>query len=323
MGRDEIDGIKQGHYKDKITAGTPSCSHVQGALLNGRPAPLPFPALIYQTVRQMDDYHAKDMHYGDLDVLTLRNVFRIDVDEVSMKVNPRTLKVKEPVAPFAFSLSHVRPKFQLKPRPLVNSNEAAALIFDEFRELAKLFAFQGEYRYVIAEMISHMQGNSGKPFSSLLLDKALKEQILNDRTQQSTVMRIKRVISLYMSSEYSLYPLKYKDKFKEEIGKRSILPKFNRLNDFTNGLVITVHDIWATHITLQSLEVKGDSYRAKVHYRVQDHFGLDEADVQNELFRRFRIFRLWFVLQRWQKYGFRPFITEMNATVEISGRRGE
>ncbi|XLF25401.1 DUF3289 family protein [Klebsiella pneumoniae] len=93
--------------------------------------------------------------------------------------------------------------------------------------------------------------------------------------------------------------------------------------DKTNGLVITVHDTWSTHITLESLEVTGDSYRAKVHYRVQDHFGLDDADILNPVFHQGRIFRIWFVLQRYVKYGYRPFITEMNATVEISGRRGE
>jgi len=43
------------------------------------PEPLPLPALIYQTVKQMDDYQAKDMHYGYPDILTLRNPLRIDV----------------------------------------------------------------------------------------------------------------------------------------------------------------------------------------------------------------------------------------------------
>jgi len=33
--------------------------------------------------------------------------------------------------------------------------------------------------------------------------------------------------------------------------------------------------------------------------------------------------RLWFMLQRWDKYGYKPFITEMNASVEIRGRLGE
>ncbi|MGV7092164.1 DUF3289 family protein [Siccibacter turicensis] len=56
---------------------------------------------------------------------------------------------------------------------------------------------------------------------------------------------------------------------------------------------------------------------------MQDRFGLDDNDVLNPVYREFRIFRLWFALQRWNKYGYRPFITEVNATVEISGRRDE
>lgn len=80
--------------------------------------------------------------------------------------------------------------------------------------------------------------------------------------------------------------------------------------------------MWAAHIKLESLEVSGESYLAKVHYRTQDRFGLGD-DVLNPVYREFRIFRLWFTLQRWNKYGYRPFITEVNATVEISGRRDE
>ncbi|MBK0560505.1 DUF3289 family protein, partial [Klebsiella pneumoniae] len=52
-------------------------------------------------------------------------------------------------------------------------------------------------------------------------------------------------------------------------------------------------------------------------------FGLDDADILNPDCHQGRIFRIWFVQQRYVKYGYRPFITEMNATVEISGRRGE
>ena len=173
-----------------------------------------------------------------------------------------------------------------------------------------------------------MEGNSGKPYSSPLLDRALKEQILNDHSEQSSLLKIKRVLKAAINYEYGFIPLDKKDSLFDGNGnfeglQRAVLPKFDSLIDRTNGLVITVHDTWSTHITLESLEVTGDSYRAMVHYRVQDHFGLDDADVQNDLFRQFRIFRLWFVLQRWELYGYKPFITEMNATVEISGRRGE
>ncbi|WP_256370291.1 DUF3289 family protein [Rahnella sp. Larv3_ips] len=34
-----------------------------------------------------------------------------------------------------------------------------------------------------------------------------------------------------------------------------------------------------------------------------------------------RFFRIWFVLQRYEKFGFRPFITEMETDIYLSGGR--
>jgi uncharacterized protein (TIGR03034 family) len=97
------------------------------------------------------------------------------------------------------------------------------------------------------------------------------------------------------------------------------LPKFNRLEDRTNGLGITVHDTWATHITITSFVFGTTSWKALVHYRIQDHFGLDDDDILNWEFRQWRFFRLWFVLQRYSAMAHRPFITEMETTMEIAG----
>lgn len=290
--------------------------------------PMPIPALIYQTKNRMDDYQARDMHHGDLDILTLRNHFRIDVDNVSTKVNPYTLTAKELFNSYPFLSPYERAMLPDEPVRTVSKEESAGMMFDEFRELAKVFSFQGKYQNIITEMIGHMQGNSGTPYSSPLLDKALKEQILNDRSEQSSLLLIRDILTPAINYEYGFIPLDKKDKLFDEKGNfkdfsGAVLPKFDHLTDRTNGLVITVHDTWSTHIRLESLEVEGESFKAKVHYRIQDHFGLDDDDVLNPLYREFRIFRLWFTLQHWDEYGYRPFITEMNATVEISGRRGE
>ncbi|MFQ3393498.1 PAAR domain-containing protein [Enterobacter mori] len=287
--------------------------HAQAA----RPEPLPLPARIYQTVRQMDDYRAKDMRYGDLDTLALGNQFYIDVDNVSAKVNPRTLKL-QPTASTATQYSPYAMQSLEQQMPSVSKGEATRLMFDEFRELAKLYSFHGPYKSIITEMITHMQENYGTPYSSPLLDQALKEQILNDHSDKSSLLKIKKAMKSAIDYEYGFIPLSKENVFYREISE-AILPKFDRKIDKTNGLVITVHDTWSTHITLVSLQVSGNSYRAMVHYRVQDHFGLDDDDVLNPVYREFRIFRLWFALQRWDQYGYKPFITEMNATVEITG----
>ncbi len=290
--------------------------HAQAAK-KPRPEPLPLPARIYQTVRQMDDYRAKDMRYGDLDTLALRNQFYIDVDNVSAKVNPRTLKL-QPTASTATQYSPYAMQSLEQQMPSISKGEATRLMFDEFRELARLYSFHGPYKSIITEMITHMQENYGTPYSSPLLDQALKEQILNDHSDKSSLLKIKKAMKSAIDYEYGFIPLSKENVFYREISE-AILPKFDRKIDNTNGLVITVHDTWSTHITLVSLQVSGNSYRAMVHYWVQDHFGLDDDDVLNPVYREFRIFRLWFALQRWDQYGYKPFITEMNATVEITG----
>ncbi len=97
------------------------------------------------------------------------------------------------------------------------------------------------------------------------------------------------------------------------------MPKFDRIQDNINGMGITVHDTWATHITIESLHIDKDYYRAAVKYKIQDHFGLDAYDILKTGFNLFRFFRIWFVLQRYNRFGFKPFITNMEATVEITG----
>ncbi|MCU6329697.1 DUF3289 family protein [Enterobacter quasiroggenkampii] len=286
--------------------------------------PMPVPVLIYATQRRMDDYDANDMHHGDLNEKTLKG--RFGLTDVSAKVNPYKLTLVPSAS--ASPYGGIYPGSLIESESVVVSREESArIMFDEFRELAKLFSFHGKYKVIITEMIDHMQENSGTPYSSPLLDKALKEQILNDHTEQSSLLIIRDILTSAINYEYGFIPLAKKDKLFDERGNfkdlsRAALPKFDRLIDRTNGLVITVHDTWSTHITLESLEVTGESFRAKVRYRIQDHFGLDDADILNSVYHQGRIFRIWFVLQRWHEYDYKPFITEMNTTVEISGGRG-
>lgn len=100
---------------------------------------------------------------------------------------------------------------------------------------------------------------------------------------------------------------------------KSVLPKFARREDNFNGLGITAHDIYAIKINLLSLEVAGGSWKAKVSYQAQDHFGLDDEDILKTKFRQFKFFRLWFVLQRYVNFGYKPYFTNMDATIEIKG----
>ncbi|URQ62188.1 DUF3289 family protein [Pantoea alhagi] len=277
---------------------------------------LRFPCRIFETQKRMDDYSAKDMRYGDLTESQLKNDFHLH--DVSTRIDPYTLTEITPLRQ-----PHSRFYGSRGAGAKHSVAECAAILFDEMRHLSQAFAIYGPYKYLIEEMITHMQQGEGAPFSSLSLDSALKLQIINDFSEEnSTRMLLQNILNRNIDWDKGFFPTSNREKLKEAIlsGK---LPKFDRIQDTINGLGITVHDTWATYITIKSLYIHSNHYRAQVNYKVQDHFGLDANDILNDKFNLFRFFRIWFVLQRYNRFGFRPFITEMDATININGIRNE
>jgi len=278
-------------------------------------AALPLPCTLFTTQNRMDDHHAKDMQCGDLTAEQLKTRFRLA--HVSGRVNPFTLTkfTTSNRPPSMYSSSHGASE-------KISRQECARILFDEFRDLSRTFSIYGPYRHLIGQMITHMQNGNGAAFTSSYLDAALKEHILRDNTENSTRKLLEKAFNLFIDWENKCYPADKKDELRKAIleGK---LPKFDRFQDNFNGMGITVHDTWATHITLKLLQIDYDRYRAVVHYKVQDHFGLDNADIFNIKFKDFIFFRIWFVLQRYDKFGFKPFMTNMEATIEITGGRNE
>ncbi|QGU85876.1 DUF3289 family protein [Erwinia sorbitola] len=278
-------------------------------------ARLQYPCVLFQSQRRMDDYNSRDMQYGDLTAQQLKTHFglRYISDQVDPYTLTKTSALNRPQS--MFSGSRVT-------STKITVQECAQILFDEFRDLSRVFSIYGPYRHEIGKMINHMQHGNGTAYSSAQLNMALKEHVLRDTTENSTLLGIKKVLGDKIDWGKSIYPAHEKDEFRKEIsfGK---LPKFDRFQDKLNGMSITVHDTWATHITLKSLQVEGDRYRAFVHYKVQDHFGLDIHDISKFKFKQFHFFRIWFLLQRYNKFGFKPFITNMEATVEVNGDRNE
>ena len=267
------------------------------------------PCRLFETMNRMDEYSADDMRYGDVSESRLKSDFKLR--DVSARVDPYT---GERITASRFNLFN-----QWASQPL-SVKERSDILFDEFRELSRVFSFIGPYRGLIEKLITHMQTGNGALFSSHLLDSAYKEQIVSDSSRESSLLKIKNTLSEFINWEIGRYDSKNKSKFSKNMANM-ILPKFTKWVDRINSLTISVHDVWATTITLKSLIIEGDNYSATIHYRAQDHFGLDSKDILNPIYRQFRIFRIWFLLQHYEKYSFKTFITEMNATITITGGR--
>ena len=241
---------------------------------------LQFPCTIFKTQKRMDDYSASDMRCGDLTEAELKSKYRLDY--ISNLVDPWTLTRRS-------SMGRPQPLFCCNLREQgekISRQQCAIMLFDEFRALSGKFSFYGPYRHLIVKMINHLQNGKGIPFQDISLNSALREHILRDKTENSTLLRIKDILKNYINWKNNTYPTDKKDELRKGIlgGK---LPKFDRFQDNFNGMGITVHDTWATHITIMSLQIYNDRYRAVVHYKVQDHFGLDSDDILKTKFNQF------------------------------------
>ncbi|SCC51863.1 YPO3983 family protein [Kosakonia oryziphila] len=277
---------------------------------------LQFPCTIFKTQKWMDDYSASDMRCGDLTEAQLKSQYRLDY--ISGRVDPWTLTRRSSMdRPQSMFCCNLRGKGEK-----ITRQQCTAMLFDEFRSLSSKFSIYGPYSHLIEKMITHMQNGNGTPFQDMSLSRALKEQILSDKTENSTRLLLRKSLKDNIDWENSIYFANVNEELRKAI-LRGKLPKFDRFQDNFNGMGITVHDTWATHITLKSLQIDNDRYRAVVHYKVQDHFGLDSDDILKTKFSQFHFFRIWFVLQRCNQFGFKPFMTNMEATVEITGGRNE
>ncbi|MBP2169593.1 uncharacterized protein (TIGR03034 family) [Erwinia toletana] len=274
---------------------------------------LKLPATIFTTQRKFEDYTAEDMRYGDLSSSQLKEKFKLNA--ISEVADPYTLTR---LTPFDSPRSRFANVYGSGRGEKLTIRECANLLFDEMRVLSWPFSFYSPYKQLINRMLTHMQNKNGISFRDSIFNLALANQITLNKSKESSLETIKSIINKNVDYERKGYPESKLGAFSDAL-KVTVLPKFTRFSDNINGLGITVHDIHAMRIKLINLEVNHNRWKANVQYQAQDHFGLDNNDIMKTKFNQFRFFRIWFVLQRYEKFGFRPFMTDMETTLVIEG----
>lgn len=152
-----------------------------------------------------------------------------------------------------------------------------------------------------------------------LLNQAYRERILKQSSQESPCNIIKKIINKYfIYDKKNIGGYDFITEVKREL-HRSSLTKFNGFFDRVNGLGISVHDIYAQRISLHRIDIFENSWAAKITFEAEDHFGLDKKDITNYFYRRFRFFRIWFVLQRYYQFGYKPFLHRFSTIITIKG----
>lgn len=273
-----------------------------------------FPQTIYTTQRFFNDYGADDMRYGDISEARLKNEFNLN--HISNQVDPYSMTR---LTAFHNPQSRFHGAYGGRRGEAISVQECARLLFEEMQVTSLPYACVGSYKHLINKMLRHFQQSTGAPFRDMQLDMAYREKILMDNSEKSTKLAIQQVINNNVDPEKKGFPQSKIADITNEI-RFKVLPKFDSvIMDKINGMGITVHDVHATKIDLLSLDVIGTQWRAQVRYLGQDHFGLDIDDIQKKKFHQFQFFKIWFILQRFNRFGFRPFLTDMEATIELEG----
>jgi len=272
-----------------------------------------FPLTIFATQRIFNDYGADDMRYGDICERRMKNEFCLT--HISNVVDPWSMTRLHPFHnPQSRFAGAYPPQTGEKLSPL----ECAELLFAEMQTTSLPFALIGPQRFLINKMLEHFMRSSGQPFRDLSLDMAYKDKILNDKSDDSTRLIIADFLNADLDYQNGGLSEEKLPLLKKAIGE-TILPKFDSFTDRINGLGITVHDVHATKIDILRLTKSGNRWQARLRYQGQDHFGLDITDIRKPKFLQFQFFKIWFTLQRSDKFGFRPFLTNMEAIIDIEG----
>ncbi|NIF22909.1 DUF3289 family protein [Candidatus Pantoea multigeneris] len=270
-----------------------------------------FPQTVFTSHRPFNHYGADDMQYGDLSESALKNEFRLT--HISDVVDPFTLTR---VLPFSTPQNRFAGVYGAHHGQPLTREKAAQLLFEEMQVKCWPYSMVGPYRHLINRMLEHMMKGTGSPFSHVLLDQAYREKILKSN---EALINIKKALNDNIDFQNKFYPANKIPEITSYI-KKGILPKFNSLFlDKINGLGITIHDVNSTKIEIIQLDIRDKNWSAKIKFTGQDHFGLDLEDIKKERFRQFQFFKIWFILQRYDRFGFRPFMTNMSASVDIQG----
>ncbi|MCU3987074.1 DUF3289 family protein [Enterobacter mori] len=243
--------------------------------------------LIFNTFKKMNDFAADDMRYGDMtkeQILAQGKMNKIDILGRELKVD------------------------------FFNFDKTVDEHFESMNSMGYWTAW-GEYSDLIKIMLKKFKANEGGVLKHNLLNKAFSEHV----TAVECVNKIKGFIQLLLAdNDYNNFSINDLNVLSEKIKNNIKLPKFDNY-DWFNGLGITIHDTYSSRIYLDYIDVSDGKFKAEISFQIQDHFGLDVADVNGKGFENLSWFCSWFILQRYTKYGYKPFINEAEFTIFIEG----
>ena len=243
------------------------------------------------------------------------------------RANPKLL-IKSPTDPgksrsggIAADLMHGQYTKQqlLNIRFLFNTGFIDAAIFGEgslwaqFELMAtKIFAGGSNIR----DMIAHFRGNTGTDFRSSALTNAARDHALSQQFQGEVIQSLIAAIKKHNGDASKV--VGGVTRTGGDVTRKTGLLFSSYRDTFWTGLTIAVNDVWAWRVDLVSYQLNGKNFQGRIRITLFDHFGLDLPDVEKK-YGYLAGFRAWFILQHYQLYGYKPFISVMEWEAPFTG----
>ncbi|CAM3611540.1 DUF3289 family protein [Vibrio aquimaris] len=264
-----------------------------------------FPLLVYQTQNKMDDFDAPDMTFGD--------ETKEEIEQYGLMTPFEDDSINLPFTDIA----------------VFGEDQFTLPVSEHFERMRSLandvalgigFSTKGETKDIFFEMVDKFERNEGGYYSNPSLTSALKEHETTANFHQALKKCLEESLKngklpSDIVSVSSQYMKSSKGKPLPQFLVGDILDPHKNLFD---GTVLNVHGIWSMRVYVEQLEYKGSQIRGLFKYEVQDHFGLDKKDINNnpmngdKPFELISGFRSWYLLQHYKEYAYKPFITKMD-----------
>lgn len=261
-----------------------------------------FPLLVFETQNKMDDFDASDMTFGDESKETIEQYGLMKPFKQSEYYSHRE----------GYTL-YGEDQFSLPPSEHFKRMRSLGDLFSNSK-IGSLMGF--ETSSIFSDMVDKFERNEGGYYSNPLLTNALKDH----ETTANFHKALKKCLEENLKN--GKLPDDIVDISSNYLGSKgkqpSSLPKFDKFSyDLINGTVLTVHDIWSMQVYVENLEYKGNQIRGIFKYEIQDHFGLGTNDINHDLndmtpYEFIDGFRSWYLLQHFEGYKFKPFITQID-----------
>lgn len=212
------------------------------------------------------------------------------------------------------------------------SNE---VLFWDFENTAELYFARGKLQENLERMIAKFRRNEGGIYE----DEVLTRGVLGRDETADYCLKVEDYIAEQMKKNFSkLEDVEDKEPYflvgksyennkgkRKDLGKTFDKPTYSYTPLYlapikaTDGLTISLNDIWGTEVILKELNfTDSKNYYAKYNVTLWDHFGLDIPDMEkifNIIPSVGETFVCWFILQHLR--GYKPFLTKITFEKEF------